>query len=80
MRSHQTIVTDFGASKMHRALKELGRELAIGTPQRWAERDRIPAEWWPDVVIIGAASREELLASQRPRKRPEPKDRAKAAA
>lgn len=72
MRSHQDIVTSFGASKLAHALKELGREIATNTPQRWGERDRIPSEWWDDLVAVGAATFDELRATHRPRKRPEP--------
>lgn len=69
MRTHQKIVTDFGASKLFHAIVAQGRGLAPNTPQRWAERDRIPGEWWGDVVAAGAATLEELQTSHRPRKR-----------
>ena len=69
MRSHETIVTEFGASKLYRALLDLGREISPSTPQRWADRDRIPVEWWADLVAVDATTHAELRATARPRKR-----------
>lgn len=79
MRSHQTIVTEIGASKLYQALAALGRELAPNTPQRWAERDRIPNDWWPDLIAMGATTIEELQATRRPRKRRAPAHQQAAA-
>lgn len=45
--------------------------LAINTPRRWLERDRIPAEYFGDIVDLGVATDEELREGLRPRKRPE---------
>ena len=79
MRTHREIVKQFGPSKLFHALVAAGRGLASNTPQRWAERDRIPGEWWTDVIAAGAATMEELQATQRPRKRPEAKAQQDAA-
>jgi len=69
MRSHAEIVKQFGATAMFHALIKRGHVLAAHTPKRWADRDRIPAEWWSDLVAIKAATLTELQASARPRKR-----------
>lgn len=70
MRSHMQIVTDFGASKLAHALRDLGRDIAVNTPQRWGERDRIPMDWWADLEALGASTFAELKEGARPRKRP----------
>lgn len=73
MRTHEQIVRDRGATRLFSDLQALGRGLAPNTPQRWAERNRIPADWWADVVQVGAATMDELTAAARPRKRPTPR-------
>ena len=71
MRSHEQIVKDHGPSKLAHDLRARGHMLAINTPRRWLERDRIPAEYFPDIVDLGVATDEELREGLRPRKRPE---------
>ena len=78
MRSHENIVTDFGATRLYRALLDMGREISPSTPQRWADRNRIPAEWWPDLVAIDATTHAELRATARPRKRRSDSEQAAA--
>lgn len=60
MRTHTQIVKAVGASELAHQLRARGIAIALNTPQRWAERDSIPAQYWPDVVAIGAASLNEL--------------------
>lgn len=60
MRTHQKIVQDHGASSLFRDLSERGVKLNQTTPQRWADRDSIPSEYWSDVVALGLASLDEL--------------------
>lgn len=79
MRCHRQIVTDFGASALGHALKARGVHLATNTPQRWAERDSVPAQYWPHLEAIGAASIDELMTMARPRKRPENVDQGVSA-
>lgn len=63
MRSHQKIVQDFGASKLGRALVDAGVELRPSSPQRWADRNSIPSEYWAVIVTLGATTLEELATS-----------------
>lgn len=60
MRSHSQIVKDHGATALVRSLAGLGVEVALSTPQRWAERDSIPSEHWKSLVELGIAALEEL--------------------
>jgi hypothetical protein len=60
MRSHRAIVQAYGASNLHRDLTGLGVEIAKSTPQRWAERDSVPGEYWALMAQLGAATVEEL--------------------
>lgn len=69
MRTHQDIVTSFGASALARALNDRGVTLAPNTPQRWGERGSIPVQYWPHLVDIGAAELAELIAGAPQRKR-----------
>ena len=68
MRTHSKIITDAGASKVAHALKERGVRLATNTPQRWAERDSIPSQYWPHLCALNLSTSEELFAGDRPRK------------
>lgn len=65
MRSHSQIVREYGASALHRALKNVGRDIHPSTPQRWADRNSIPGSFWADLVQVGAATLSELAASAR---------------
>jgi hypothetical protein len=60
MRSHSDIVRAHGASKLVTDLRALGIEVHQSTPQRWADRDSIPGEYWKPLVDLGAASLDEL--------------------
>lgn len=59
-RTHEEIVRGFGASKMAHALRDRGVLISIGAPQRWAERNSIPSEYWAHLAELGVASLEEL--------------------
>lgn len=79
MRTHRQIVKAYGASALQRALKENGVSLALSTPQRWAERDSIPGEYWQPIADLGAATLEELSAAAAARKAtPAPEQRSAA--
>jgi hypothetical protein len=71
MRTHSEIVREFGALKLAGELNRVGVELSSSTPQRWADRDRIPTEYWDALIELKIATRDELFAAHRPRKRPE---------
>ncbi len=60
MRSHGDIVRTYGAAGLARDLTAAGRKVHQSTPQRWAERDSIPGEYWKTLVDLGAASLDEL--------------------
>lgn len=60
MRSHKAIIQAHGASKLHRDLAGVGIDLHKSTPQRWAERDSIPGEYWEPIARLGIATLEEL--------------------
>lgn len=62
-RTHEEIVRGFGASKMAHALRDRGVLISIGAPQRWAERNSIPGEYWAHLAELGVASLEELAES-----------------
>jgi hypothetical protein len=59
MRSHSDIVKEFGASKLYAALADRF-ELHQTTPQRWADRDSIPGEYWKALSDLNVATLEEL--------------------
>lgn len=67
MRTHTQIVQAIGASNLVRQLAEVGLVVNKTTPQRWADRDSIPGEYWSALSQMGHASLEELAeaASQR---------------
>jgi|KBSSwiStaDraftv2_1062776.scaffolds.fasta_scaffold748604_3 hypothetical protein len=60
MRSHREIVQSHGAAALARDLATQGVKLSQSTPQRWAERDSIPGEYWRELAALGVASLEEL--------------------
>jgi len=69
MRSHSKIVIDHGAaSKMVRSLASVGVDVHLSTPQRWVERNSIPAEYWRALVDLKIATLDELAdaAARRP--------------
>lgn len=69
-RSHRAIVQAYGASNLHRDLTGLGIELHKSTPQRWAERDSIPGEYWEPLTQLRAATLEELAKGAASRLQP----------
>lgn len=79
MRSHQEIVQAHGAAKLYRDLREIGLKLSSTTPQRWADRNSIPGEYWLAVSRVTGCTVDELAkiastratAKARPRKTPE---------
>lgn len=60
MRNHRQIVTDVGASALVRLLAARGVSVHQSTPQRWAERNSIPGEYWATLTDMGLATLEEL--------------------
>jgi len=60
MRTHTQIVQAFGASNLVRALRERGINVHQSTPQRWADRNSIPGEYWRPLEDLGAATLPEL--------------------
>lgn len=60
MRSHQQIVQEYGASRLGRALVDVGVDLKPTSPQRWADRNSIPSEYWVPMVSLGVATLDEL--------------------
>ena len=63
MRSHQQIVKDYRAASLARDLQSKGVVVHQTTPQRWADRDSIPGEYWAHLVDLGAATLEELASA-----------------
>lgn len=63
MRNHSTIVRDYGAQALARLLTHSGIIVSPTTPQRWADRDSIPGEYWQLLVDSNVASLEELAAA-----------------
>lgn len=59
-RSHRTIIQDYGASKLRRDLAAMGVELSVSGPQRWADRNSIPGEYWPTVSHLTGVTVDEL--------------------
>ena len=66
MRTHADIVRQFGASALRRELEVKGLRLSATTVQRWADRDSIPAAYWPTLDVLGAATLEELSSAAAP--------------
>lgn len=69
MRTHQQIVKDAGASNLAARLPEAGVQLSQTTPQRWSDRNSIPAEYWPALVTLKVATMTELAAGVKQRRR-----------
>lgn len=63
MRTHQQIVRAYGAAALVRDLGRMGVTVHRTTPQRWADRNSIPGEYWVSLQAIGAASVAELAAA-----------------
>lgn len=63
MRTHQQIVQDHGASALARDLASVGVEVSTSTPQRWAERNSIPGEYWGALEGLKVATLRELAAA-----------------
>jgi hypothetical protein len=68
MQTHQQVVAQVGASNLHRALADRGVLVGSTTPQRWADRDNIPGEYWTVVSEIAGVS-VDALAKAAARKR-----------
>ena len=64
MATHQEIIQRAGAAAIR---DKLGLP-NIHTVRSWAQRNRIPAEWWPELAAAGVATLDELRATARPRK------------
>lgn len=72
MRDHATIVREYGAQALARFLNEHSFEVHGSTPQRWADRNSIPGEYWALMADHQIASLEELAAAaDRRREQPE---------
>lgn len=63
MRSHADIIRQHGASALYRDLTAKGVKVHQTTPQRWADRDSIPGEYWKVMVELGVASLDELATA-----------------
>lgn len=63
MRTHREIVQAHGASALVRDLKVQGVEVSQTTPQRWADRDSIPGEYWHTLAQLGVSTLDELARS-----------------
>ena len=68
MRTHSQIVKEHGATNMVRSLAGVGVDVHQSTPQRWVDRNSIPAEHWRTLADLGIATLDELAdaASRRP--------------
>jgi hypothetical protein len=66
MRSHRQIVQAYGAAAMARSLKARGFRIGASTPQRWADRNSIPSDYWMSLVELNAATLEELAQAAAP--------------
>lgn len=62
MRTHADIVKSFGAAALARWLSDRGLKVHQSTPQRWSDRDSIPAEYWSALAEAGVATLDELAA------------------
>lgn len=61
---------EFGAAALVRALADQGLIVHQTTPQRWADRDSIPGEYWGQLVELKAATLEELAQAAERRRFP----------
>lgn len=64
MRTHSEIVRDYGAARLARRLAELGVDVHASTPQRWADRDSIPGEYWKLLADADIATLDELASAR----------------
>jgi hypothetical protein len=69
MKTHQDIVRAYGAAALGRDLNEIGLEIHRTTPQRWADRNSIPGDYWAALETLGVATVQELAASADARQR-----------
>ncbi len=67
-RSHAEVLRTFGVANIRPLLEKRGFELSSTAPQRWADRDSIPGEYWKTLQDEGVASYEELAAAAETRK------------
>ena len=63
MRDHATIVRSYGAQNLARLLNSEGFEVHSTTPQRWADRNSIPGEYWAVMAEKEIATLEELASA-----------------
>jgi hypothetical protein len=63
MRTHKEIIRKRGASAVARDLANAGVRVHQSTPQRWADRNSIPGEYWAAIAALGFATLEELAAA-----------------
>ncbi len=68
MRTHREIVQAHGASALVRDLEAKGITVNPTTPQRWADRDSIPGEYWATLSEMGVAPLSELAEAAARRK------------
>lgn len=57
------MIRSHGASALVRDLARLGVQVHQSTPQRWADRDSIPGEYWKAISDLGIASLADLAAA-----------------
>ena len=76
MRNHEQIVRDAGAPGLAERLAEVGIQISQTTPLRWRDRNSIPAEYWPGLVLLEVATIAELAAGAKRRRRGAMKDAA----
>ena len=76
MTTHQQIIQTAGAA----AIRDMLGLESVHTVRSWAQRNRIPAEWWPDLASAGVATMDELRAAARPRKNAGRRPEAQSAA
>jgi hypothetical protein len=63
MRTHRQIIQEHGASRLRSELGDRGVQLSATAPQRWADRNSIPGEYWRAIADLDIASLEELAAA-----------------
>jgi hypothetical protein len=63
MRTHTEIIRAVGATALARGLGDLGMKVHQSTPQRWADRNSIPGQYWAAIASLQIASLEELAAA-----------------
>lgn len=63
MRTHRQIIQKHGASRLVRDLQGVGVRVNVTTPQRWADRDSIPGEYWATLADLEVATLDELAAA-----------------